>query len=196
MSKSNGKLTEEQVVMKAKTLLPEVGSELVGEILVRYSQDTRYLHMAQSILHNIPDSEDAVQNAIVQAIRKWQQFRGQSKFSTWFTRIVITCSLMMLRKRQDMTDEIPERWYQASMDNDIYQEEIKELLYEAIEKLDKEEKEIILMRVKDELSFREISKKTGTALGTCKNVAIGAYRKLQCLLAEDVNTDQVSAASD
>jgi RNA polymerase sigma factor (sigma-70 family) len=46
------------------------------------------------------DVEDVLQNAAVQAWVHRDQFKGDSKFSTWFTRIAINSALMFLRTRK------------------------------------------------------------------------------------------------
>src|SRR5215475_9651810 len=40
-------------------------------------------------LGNIADAEDAVQDALLSAYRHLDQFKGEAKFSTWLTSIVI-----------------------------------------------------------------------------------------------------------
>jgi RNA polymerase sigma-70 factor, ECF subfamily len=51
-------------------------------------------------LGNLPDTEDAVQDALLCAYKNLSQFRGQAQISTWFTRIVINAAKMQLRRRR------------------------------------------------------------------------------------------------
>jgi RNA polymerase sigma-70 factor (ECF subfamily) len=51
------------------------------------------------LLGNAADAEDAVQEALLAAHKHINQFRGQSRMSTWLTTIVRNCALMQLRKR-------------------------------------------------------------------------------------------------
>jgi RNA polymerase sigma factor (sigma-70 family) len=44
------------------------------------------------------EAEDIYQNAAVCALKTRHPFNGQSKFSTWFTRILINCAKMAGRK--------------------------------------------------------------------------------------------------
>lgn len=53
--------------------------------------------VAYSILRNQSDAEDEVQNACWKAYEHLAQFQCDSKFSTWFTRIVVNQCLMRLR---------------------------------------------------------------------------------------------------
>lgn len=49
-------------------------------------------------LGNISDAEDAVQDALVSAYRHLDQFKGESKFSTWLISIVINSANSKLRR--------------------------------------------------------------------------------------------------
>src|ERR1700719_4780445 len=50
-------------------------------------------------LGNVPDAEDAVQDALLSAYKHLAQFRGQAQISTWLTAIVTNAALMKLRRR-------------------------------------------------------------------------------------------------
>ena len=51
------------------------------------------------LLGNKADAEDAVQDALLAALRHLDQFRGKAHLFTWLTAIVINCARMQLRKR-------------------------------------------------------------------------------------------------
>jgi len=59
-AKKKPKLTDELILARAKRLRKAAGNTAVGEILGRYLQDARYLHVAMGILHRHEDAEDAV----------------------------------------------------------------------------------------------------------------------------------------
>jgi RNA polymerase sigma-70 factor (ECF subfamily) len=46
------------------------------------------------------EAEDSTQDAFLQAFRKIQTFRGDSRFSTWLHRLTVNIVLMRLRKRR------------------------------------------------------------------------------------------------
>lgn len=60
----------------------------------------RFLHMAEGILRNREDAEDAVQNAFISAFRHLRSFEGRSALRTWFTRVVLNAALMIRRRRR------------------------------------------------------------------------------------------------
>jgi len=66
------------------------------ELVKRY--DRRLFRIAQNLMHNREDAEDAVQETFVKAYQHLDQFREDAKFSTWLIRITMNQALMMLRK--------------------------------------------------------------------------------------------------
>jgi RNA polymerase sigma-70 factor (ECF subfamily) len=58
-----------------------------------------FYRRAYRYLGNAADAEDAVQDALLSACRHLDQFKGQSKMSTWLTTIVINSALSQLRRR-------------------------------------------------------------------------------------------------
>jgi RNA polymerase sigma-70 factor (ECF subfamily) len=58
-----------------------------------------FYRRAYRYLGNVADAEDAVQDALLSACRHLDQFKGQSKISTWLTTIVINSALTQLRRR-------------------------------------------------------------------------------------------------
>lgn len=53
-------------------------------------------------------ADDLAQETFLLAWRKLDQFRGESRFSTWLYRIAYSCSLQALRKRPWAGDEAGE----------------------------------------------------------------------------------------
>jgi RNA polymerase sigma factor (sigma-70 family) len=81
-----------------------------GELCKR--SEPRLLRMAQHIVRNEEDAQDAVQEALLNAFRNLSAFDERSSLSTWATRIAINSSLMQLRKRRRfflrISDDAPE----------------------------------------------------------------------------------------
>lgn len=83
------------------------------ELVKRY--DRKLLRIAQHMLHNREDAEDVVQESFLKAFLHLDQFREDSKFSTWIIRITLNQSLMKLRKQHPLRE--------VSMDKDFHSEE-------------------------------------------------------------------------
>jgi RNA polymerase sigma-70 factor (ECF subfamily) len=58
----------------------------------------RALTVAVRLLRRREDAEEAVQDAFVRAFRGLAEFRGESRFSTWFYRILYNICLTRLRR--------------------------------------------------------------------------------------------------
>lgn len=73
----------------------------------------RLFRVADCILHNRHDSEDALQDGLLSALRHLDQFKGNSQFSTWMFSIVRNSALANLRKQRahatvSMDDQVSE----------------------------------------------------------------------------------------
>src|SRR3954471_19564425 len=69
------------------------GQREMFEIIVRRYNAQLY-RVGMAYLHDHGRTEDAMQNGYLKAFLNLQQFRGNSAFSTWLTRIMINECLM------------------------------------------------------------------------------------------------------
>ena len=60
----------------------------------------RLFRVADCVLHNADDSEDALQDGLLSALRHLDQFKGNSQFSTWMYSIIRNSALAKLRKQR------------------------------------------------------------------------------------------------
>jgi len=74
------------------------------QLVKRY--DRKLFRIAQHVTHNREDAEDAVQEAFLKAFQHLNEFREDSKFSTWLIRITLNQSLMKLRKQRRAIREV------------------------------------------------------------------------------------------
>jgi RNA polymerase sigma-70 factor, ECF subfamily len=84
---------EHALLLAAKT-----GDLVAFETLCKQSANTVF-HLALRIMRNNEDAEDVVQESFQQAFIHLQRFNGDSRFSTWLSRIAINAALMKLRKK-------------------------------------------------------------------------------------------------
>ena len=69
-----------------------------GDLVGRHAGRIR--RMAFRMTRNREDAEDAIQECFKNAFVHFNSFRGQSRFSTWLTRIATNCALMKIRTRR------------------------------------------------------------------------------------------------
>jgi RNA polymerase sigma-70 factor, ECF subfamily len=142
----------------------------------------RYRRIALCHLGNLPDAEDALQDALLSALTHIKQFRGEAKMSTWLTAIVINSARMRLRRRSSpmrlIFDETRERsdFRLADMVPDIRpgpeeaycMRKIAETLAQAISRLSPILRTTLQLRDVDGLSIREAAHVMRVPPGTVK----------------------------
>jgi RNA polymerase sigma-70 factor (ECF subfamily) len=96
---------EATLVMAARAQDEAAVRELVRRL------NPRLFRVARGILDTNAEAEDAVQDAYLAAFTRLDQFRGESRFSTWLIRITINAARMRARaaRPQEEYDTVFER---------------------------------------------------------------------------------------
>lgn len=131
----------------------------------------------QGILHKVcglyardpEDRADLMQEIMAQLWRAYPRFRGDAKFSTWVYRIALNVAISGLRKQkrrpvERLLDELPVDVPDPGVDH-ARQERLQQL-YQAVERLSKVEKALVMLYL-DDLDFTQM----GTVLGITPNNA-------------------------
>jgi RNA polymerase sigma-70 factor (ECF subfamily) len=128
-------------------------------------------------------TEDVFQDTFIKVIRtlKKGNYNEEGKFLPWVMRIAHNLVIDYFRKNNRMpsfknTDEfdIFSVLHDGSLnaENKIIQEQIYNDVRELINELPKEQKEVLVMRLYKDMSFKEISENTGVSI----NTALGRMR--------------------
>jgi len=136
------------------------------------------------ILRMVRNQETAVeltQDFFLKIYTNLEKYNFQYKFSTWAYRICYNLVLDHIRKQRGLTCSLdddsvsPQELVQAehfTKDSGfslMAAEEIRLLLWEAVDQLPLKFRELILMRFMQELKYEEIAEITGLPVGTVKN---------------------------
>ena len=137
-------------------------------------------------------AEDIVQNAFLKAWRRFDQFDGRSRFSTWMHRIVVNEALMWLRterrrnrhqldvlQRDEVLAESPP---DPGQKLDLHQQ--TEQLRAGVAALPSLEREVIKACMLEERSYRDFCAEAGIGTAAAKSRAFRARQRLRELLAE------------
>jgi len=196
--------------VKDETLVADAvrGSSAAFETLFeRYRQ--KMFHVALSRLQNPEDAEDAVQQAFQQAYVHLKSFQGQSRFSTWLTRIAINEALMLLRKRRpghlsiEGHQSVDEENFALEIkdtaitpEEQYGQKEMRSVLNGAINELRPILKTVVNLSEMGELSTRKTAETLGVRVGTVKARTFRARRLLRDKIARRLGArnGKVSAA--
>jgi RNA polymerase sigma-70 factor (ECF subfamily) len=153
---------------------------------------SKFLAIANTILRNREDAEDAVQNAILSGYLHLPGFEGRSALTTWFTRIEMNAALMIRRKQKfpwmsprpetSTSDDARrmERIRSSQPDPEmVYAErEAFQFINEALGKMKPAHRQAITMTYYDEMSVPEARAVLGVSTATFKSRLLRARRQL------------------
>ena len=130
--------------------------------------------MLKRLLKNQMDAEEALQDSFLKAFNSLNSFKGESKFSTWFYRIVYNTAITILNAKKRKTEKemisIDEEFEIESYDNEIYSkaENVNNYVIQMVEKLPPRNALIIILYYIDDMSLHEISQVMGMSLVNAK----------------------------
>lgn len=139
-----------------------------SELVIKHSEEIYWT--ARHIVGNHQDADDVVQNTFIKAWNKLDEFRGDSKFSTWLHRIAVNEALDLLRKEKKfMGKEVDVRELNGMFADDFFDgDETERMLRNAIESLPTAQRTVFCMKYFDNKTYKEISEILGTSEGGLK----------------------------
>jgi RNA polymerase sigma-70 factor (ECF subfamily) len=147
-------------------------------LLVEAYQNGAY-NLCFKLLGNRDDARDCTQEAFIRAYESLRQFRQDSKFSTWFYRIVYNGCISRIRKesREKKVDIDVVREPRLEIENEgigsLNREDMKMLLDNAYKVLDSDELFLIDRFYHGDASVEELSQMTRLSVS---NVKVKLYR--------------------
>jgi RNA polymerase sigma-70 factor (ECF subfamily) len=150
--------------------------------VIRY-QD-RVFRILLRMLGDRAEAEDLAQEVFISIFKAIDSFRGDSQLSTWVYRVASNHCRNRLkylaRRRQKMMDDfdeenvalaqgtlLPDR--QGTPDRLLEARQTEVLLEEGLARLDDEQRELVVLREVEHLSYEEIMAITGLPEGTVKS---------------------------
>lgn len=92
------------------------------------------------------DREDLEQEIIFQLWRSYDRYKGDSKFSTWMYRVAINTAITYFKKDKRRTDNVElDTQLDNELDENSFESERLAHFYQAVKKLTRIEKAIILL---------------------------------------------------
>lgn len=111
------------------------------------------------LTHDSDISEELTQETFYKAIKKIDTYKGDCKISVWLCQIAKNSWYDYCRKNKKIVneDQMIEMLSVDTTEEQVISREEKILLYQKMQKLDKETREVIYLRITGELSFKEIA---------------------------------------
>lgn len=198
-------MTREQEAAVVRRVL-EGDVNAYEELVLAYEKNV--YNLALRMVGNAQDAEDMAQEAFLKAYNSLSGFRGDSKFSVWLYRIVNNVCLDHLRRQNrrqasslsveddegeesqlDIPDESqsPEALLERSL--------TKDAVRRGLQTLPAEQRQILLLREIQGMSYEEIGQCLDLEPGTVKSRIFRARKRLCAFLLSDGNIPQVFASS-
>ncbi|HVL55353.1 MAG TPA: RNA polymerase sigma factor [Burkholderiaceae bacterium] len=178
------------------------GDEAALRLLMRRNNRTLF-RAARSILGNDADAEDAVQEAYLAAFRGIDRFRGESRLSTWLTRIAINEALKRRRAsgradvivlRGELADEQQEESVAESTggpidrpDHQALRAEVRRLIEAKIDALPDAFRTVFVLRAVEEMAVDEVAEALAIPEATVRTRFFRARAMLRESLAQEVD---------
>lgn len=173
------------------------GDKLAYKELINRHKDYAFT-VAYRILNSREDAEEVAQDAFMQVFGALNSFNGESKFTTWFYRIVFNAALMQKRKNRVESVDIETSSeaflvsHSSDSTEDLRKNERKMAIQKALQNLSADDTTMITLFYLKELSLEEIAEITKISAETAK-VKIHRARKrlaeeMKKLLKEEVKS--------
>lgn len=181
------------------------GNEEAFEALVLAYQTPVY-NLCLRMTGNPDDAADVAQEAFLKAWRNLSSFQFESAFSTWLYRLTSNACLDFLRSKKrraavsltadddeaqmlDVPDPAP------TPENLLLAQENSRAVAEAVSALEPEHRQVITLRVIQELSYAEIAEILGVKEGTVKSRLARAREHLRKKLLQTGNKEKTTSSN-
>ncbi len=145
------------------------------------------LRYATRLLGNVPEAQDVVQNAFVKLYRNWKKGMQPSlRLKAWLYRVTHNEAIDLMRRTTRLSD-LHERHAQDTVCADGHNcpdnpNERIELVMAHVHKLAPAERQVLLLRLEEGLSYNEIGTVTGRTTGNVGCLLHNAVKKLSKVL--------------
>jgi RNA polymerase sigma-70 factor, ECF subfamily len=173
------------------------GDETALEVLVNRHQSKIYGFIYSKVLDR-DIADDVFQDTFIKVIKtlKGNSYNEEGKFLPWVMRIAHNLIIDTFRKSKRMplnrdseefsifsfmTDDSP------NIENQIITEQVENDLIKLIEELPDDQKQVVKMRIYEDLSFKEIADMTGVSI----NTALGRMRYALMNLRRLIEKNQI-----
>ncbi len=182
--KRNSQLSDETLISLVLS-----GQEVACTMLIH-----RYERLIRYVLRRYLTDPEAVQevthDTFLRAFRALPGFRGDSKFSTWLTRIAISQAISRLRSKKhtawDPIEETLARWEQDVQEQEtaLEKQETARLLRQAVSRLNPNDATALELFYFREQSIEEIGRITGWTATNIKSRLSRARQRLRDVLGD------------
>lgn len=164
-------------------------TEAEFEQIVKQYNEKLYWYIRRMV-NNHEDANDILQNTFIKAWTKSEQFRNESKISTWLYKIATNECFDFLRKEKHTTNGMSledAKILAGSLQADSFfdGDEVQAKFQAAISTLPPVQKNIFTMKYFDEMKYSDMSKILGTSEGALKASFHLAVKKISAFFSNE-----------
>lgn len=150
---------------------------------VVHHYETRLLRYATNVINNPDLAQDIVQDTFIRMFRKWRgEFEPSPALSSWLYRTTHNCAVDVIRKqeRRKRTEKEHQEIQPEPIAMPVIQDEDEtaQKVRKGLSGLPTRDRELIVLKVYEEKSYKEISEITGLSVGNVGYILHHAMRKL------------------
>jgi len=150
----------------------------------------RLLRSAYLLCGDETEAQDLVQETLIQAIRSWRGFRGESAIYTWIHGILLNLCRRYHRKQKRLVyneELVLKETFQSDHAQEMDQDFCAARLTKALQELSQEHREVLILRYFESMKIEAIAQQTGVSSGTVKSRLHYAVRCLEQLIPRELN---------
>lgn len=159
------------------------------EQLVKLYQEQLYWTVRRIVLYH-DDANDVLQNTFIKAWRGLNNFRGESKISSWLYRIAVNEAISFLevqRRKQNISiDEVDFLYKKMIADSYFDGDELQTKLQQAILTLPEKQRLVFNLKYFEEMKYEEMEKILKTSVGALKASYHHAVKKIEAFFNNQV----------
>lgn len=157
--------------------------------LVKEFSETLYWQIRKIVLVH-DDANDVLQNTLIKVWTSIDNFRGDSKLSTWLYRIAVNESITFLNKQRSQNNvsiDDADTFLVSRLEGDEYfdGDEAQLKLQKAILTLPEKQRIVFNMRYFDEMKYEDMSEVLDTSVGALKASYHHATKKIEEYLSTE-----------
>jgi RNA polymerase sigma-70 factor, ECF subfamily len=181
-------MNEDEIIEKLRQGNENAFRELVG------NYQRMVVNTCFGLLHNTDDAEDVAQDVFIEVFRSVENFRADSKISTWLYRIAVNRSLNFIR------DNKKRKWFQSFDDvveskkemlnqlnhqsaddpeSELENSQRAIILHEAIDSLPENQRVAFTLNKYEDLAYKEISEVMNLSISSVESLIHRAKKNLQ-----------------
>ena len=185
MTEKMDKYSEEQLLEKLRD--PKTQRQGFATLVSEYSERLYWQIRKMVLSHD--DANDILQDVFIKAWTNIDNFRGESKLTTWLYRIAINESITFLNKKRNQNNvsvDDKDSYLLNTLEGDEYfdGDEAQKLLQRAILTLPDKQRLVFQMKYFDEMKYEEMSEILGTSVGALKASYHHAVKKIEIFLTD------------